>query len=220
MPLFMFNGKLNAYEYQGGRDNAQLIFGQFHATLPGYGLPVNSVRTWITRGNADDGGKALGAGGAYLYDMGRLLITHAQTGSVAILGRAGRLSVNADVSGVNTGAGLWGLLEVKASGVIGGTTGMGAVLGDIKIDSGGDIATGKVASCFLAHCESLGATHTGKAVALHVPAADVGAFDGLMEIATASGIISPHNVGSASTKQILFSIDGSPYAIQVYAVGT
>jgi len=221
MPLFRFDGQSNAFLYLGGRDNAQLIFGKFNATTAGYGLEVNSKRTWITRGNADDGNKSLGAGNAYLYDSGRLLITHAQTGNVSLIGRQGRLSVNADVTGVNTGAGLWGFLEVKASGVVGGSTGMGAVLGDISINSGGDIGSGKIASCFLAHCESLGNSHTGKAVPIHVPKPDLGTFDAFLSFGASTGCTVAHSTpGADGGVDILVDYNGSPKAIRLMAVGT
>jgi len=185
MPLLRFDGKLNASVWDG--QNNQIIWGRFNATASGYGVPLNSNRTWAMRGNADDGGKALGTGQAYLFNVNRLLITHAQTGNLSLLGSCGRLSVNADVSGVNVGAGLWGLLEVKSSGVVGGSTGMGAVLGDININTSGDIGSGKIASCFLAHCESLGNSHTGKAAVIHVPNPDLGTFDAFVAFGSATG---------------------------------
>jgi len=204
---FRYDGSLNAWHSELHRDGAQVLFGKFNATLPGYGHPVTPARTWIMRGNADDGGKVLaGTGAAYLFSIRRLLLTAAQTGNNSFFGGCDRLSVNADVSAV-TGvmAAHWGMLEVKASGILGASGGCGAVRGDININTGGDIGTGKIASCFLAACESLGASHTGSAAVVHVPNPATGTFDffavfgaapgGIAAKATAlSGLTSTHRL--------------------------
>ena len=189
MPLYMFNGRLNAWEYQGGRDNAQMIMGQFNATTAGYGLEVNTTRTWIERGNADDGGKIIAtAGNAYLFGSRRLLLTAVQTGNNSFFGGCDRLSIAASQVAVTGVMGAhWGMLEVKSGGVVGAAGGNGAVRGDININSGGDIGTGKTASCFLAACESLGSSHTGVASVIDVPNPATGTFDFFATFGAAPG---------------------------------
>jgi hypothetical protein len=203
-------------------DGSQQILGRFNATQAGHGIALTPTRTWFMRGNADDGGQVLsGAGAAYLFSSRRLLLTRAQTGNNSFFGGGDRLSVAADESAVTAEmAANWSMLEVKSGGVIGNAAGVGAVRGDININSGGDIASGTFASCFLAACESVGATHTGKAVVLHVKKPQTGTFDGFMELQSTSGVIDAHTAGSsASNKQILITIDGSPFALAVCAVG-
>lgn len=186
-------------------DYGQIIKGVFNATTAGYGLPLKTTRTWIERGNADDGGKVLtGAGAAYLFGSRRLLLTAVQTGNNSFFGGCDRLSIKSDCSGVLAEmTGHWGMLEVKSGGVTGILA--GAVRGDININTGGDIPTGGIASCFLAACEGLGATHTGVAAVLHVPNPQVGSFDffavfgaapgGIAAKATAlSGLTSTHRL--------------------------
>jgi hypothetical protein len=196
--------------------SGQLIKGVFNATTAGYGLKLTPDRTWIERGNADDGGKVLtGTGAAYLFGSRRTLLTAVQTGNNSFFGGCDRLSINADESAV-TGvmAAHWAMLENKASGKVGGAW-AGAVRGDLNLHSSG--ANACITSCFLAACESCAGTHTADVVVIHVPTPEAGTFDHLFEISSASGCIAARNVGAASGKEILISIDGSPYALQVYA---
>jgi hypothetical protein len=152
----------------------QIIKGVFHATLPVSGLPLRTDRTWIERGNCDDGGAILtGSGAAYLFGSRRMLVTAVQTGNNSWYGGCDRLSVNADISGVTAHvAGHWGFLEFKSGGKV--NVG-GAVRGQIDLPSGAYV-TG-FAGCFVAASNTLAGTHTGPIAPMLVTLPVAGTFD-------------------------------------------
>jgi len=217
MPLFRFNGKENGFLYQGDRagKETQLFFGLFNATTAGDGLPLTSNRTWIARGNADDGGKVLsGTGAAYLFSSRRLLLTAVQTGNNSFFGGCDRLSIAANESAV-TGvmAAHWAMLENKSSGYVGGAY-AGAVRGDLNLNSSGTNSV--ITSCFLAACESCAGTHTGHVKVVHVPTPQAGTFDTFLEITAASGAAVAKSTAGTYHYGIKVSVDsGTTYYIPV-----
>jgi hypothetical protein len=152
----------------------QIIKGVFNATTAGYGLQLNTGRTWIERGNADDGGKVIGgSGAAYLFGSRRLLITAAQAGNNSWYGGSDRVSITADISGVTAHvAGHWGFLEGKSGATVNVA---GAVRGQCDMPANTTIAG--VASGFMAASNSLAGTHTGIAAAFHTTNPVAGTWD-------------------------------------------
>jgi hypothetical protein len=207
--------------YEG--DYGQILKGLFHATTAGYGMKVNASRTWIERGNADDGGKVLATGQAYLFGSRRFLLTYAHTGNLSVYGGCDRCSVVADESAV-TGflGGHWGYLQLLSGGKV--NVG-GGVVGQIDVPTGADISN--YASCFLANVNHLVA-HTGKAVATHVtnPSAS-----GLLDASMAFGTDGNDGTGcidAGSTKSAPGTVDkwekkyvaGTLYYTPLYASKT
>ena len=163
----------------------QIIKGVFNATIAGYALSLNTSRTWIERGNADDGGAILsGSGAAYLFGSRRLLLTAAQTGNNSFYGGSDRLSVNANVSAVTAHiAGHWGFLEIKSGANVNRA---GAVRG--QVDLNGATITG-VVSAFMAATNTLAGTHTGPAVIVDVTRPVTGTWDALLNVDSLSGTV-------------------------------
>ncbi|MGB2998375.1 MAG: hypothetical protein WBC59_07030 [Phycisphaerae bacterium] len=85
------------------------------------------------------------------------------------------------------------------------------IAGVASILNGADVATGSIAA-FAASATSTGQWTWGLAL---------GDCDEAFNFLTTGACVSAHSVGTiTSGKQILVSIDGSPYAMAVYAVGT
>jgi len=164
----------------------QLIKGVFNATTAGYGLKLTTARTWIERGNADDGGAVIsGSGAAYLFGSRRLLLTAAQTGNNSWYGGCDRVEVNSDCSAV-TGhvAGHWGYLEMKASSKVNVA---GAVRG--QIDCPSTAVVGTLAGAFMAASNDLSGTHTGPICAMAVTTPVAGSWDGLVGIQSTECVV-------------------------------
>jgi len=198
------------------RGKGQIIKGVFNATTAGYGLKLTSDRTWIERGNADDGGIALATGQAYLFASRRVLLTYAHSGDLSAYGGCDRCSVAADESAV-TGflGGHWGYLEVKNGGKV--NVG-GAVVGQIDLPTGADVSN--VVSCFLANVNHL-VSHTGKAVVVHVANPS---NSGLLDAFAAFGVDGNDGTGciasgdgSGAYKYIYVYIAGTRYRIPARA---
>jgi hypothetical protein len=154
----------------------QLIKGKFHATSAGYGFALDPNRTWVERGNADDGGAVMtGTGAAYLYGSRRLLLTAVQTGNNSYFGGCDRLSVASDCSGVTAEmAGGWSMLEMKSGGKTNSIT--AAHRFDLKINSGSTVSAG-VTSALLVAAEAISpSTTTGSVAVLHVPNPQAGTY--------------------------------------------
>lgn len=216
MPLFRFDGVLNANIWEGAKNNVQTYFGRFHATAAGYGIKLNANRTWAIRGNADDGGVALATGQAYLFGSRRTLLTYAHTGNLSAYGGCDRCSITADLSGV-TGfvGGHWGYLQLLAGAKV--NVG-GAVLGQIDVPTNADVTN--VISCFIANVNHL-VSHTGKAVAVHVTnPSSSGLLDGFAAFGTSgndgTGCIASAD-GNGAYKYIYVYIAGTRYRIPARA---
>jgi len=193
------------FEDVAGKNYGQLLKGNFNATTAGYGLQVNSNRTWIERGNADDGGKVVsGTGAAYLFASRRLLLTAVQTGNNSFFGGCDRLSIASNCSGV-TGikAAHWGFLEFKSGGH---ANVAGAVRGDIKLVSGS--YAGGIVSCFLAACEDLSGTHSAHVTVIHVPTPQAGTFDTFLELGAISGAYAAKSSISTAHYGLPVSVNG------------
>ena len=199
----------------------QIIKGVFNATTAGYGLQVNSSRTWIERGNADDGGKAVsGTGNAYLFGSRRLLMTYAQTGNNSFFGGCDRLSIAADESGVTAEmAAHWGMLELKSGGKTNSIT--GAIRADLNIQSGSTISAG-ITAAFLVAAEAISpTTKTGTVSVMNVKNPQAGTFDNFLAFDSATGCTVAHATpGADGGVDILVNYNGSPKAIRLMAVGT
>lgn len=182
--------------------SGQIIKGEFHATVAGSGMALTTARTWIERGNADDGGAILtGSGAAYLFGSRRLLVTAAQTGNNSWYGGCDRLSVNADISGVSAHvAGHWGFLEMKA----GCSVNYGAAVRG-QVDMPATAVAAGVVSCFMAASNTLAGTHTGQVVALHVTNPVAGTFDGLARIGSATDATGCVSAGGTKTSHATVS---------------
>ena len=194
------------YWYRDGNSNlnfkgdyGQIIKGVFNATLPVSGLPLSPSRTWFERGNVDDGGAVLaGTGAAYLYGTRRMLLTAAQTGNNSFMGGCDRLSVAASqaaVTGVMSAH--WGMLELKSGGITPtNVAGCGAVRADLNCQSGSTVSSGSIVSAFLAACEALSSTHSGRYTVVHVPNPQAGTFDSFAEFGSATGCTGVNGSGS------------------------
>ena len=193
-------------------NNGQIIKGVFNATTAGYGLKLQYSatfnRTWIERGNADDGGVAWATGQAYLFGSRRVLTTYAHTGNLSIYGGSDRLSVNSDLSGVTAHvAGHWGFLEFKGTSKVNRGA---AVRGQVDLVTGATV-TG-VVSAFMAATNYMGGTHTGPCVILDVTRPVTGTWDGLMNLDSLSGTITACNTalsGLTATYKLPVYRDGS-----------
>jgi hypothetical protein len=191
--------------------NGQFIKGVFNATTAGYGLQVNPNRTWIERGNADDGGKVIsGTGAAYLYGSRRLLLTAAQTGNNSFYGGCDRLSVAEDESGV-TGdmSGHWGMLEVKSGGKTNSLS--SAVRADLNIQSGSTVSAGVTAAISVSAEALSPSTHTGTIAVLNVPNPQAGTFDVFASFGSATGacVSASGSLGSIAYKIPVVCPDGT-----------
>jgi hypothetical protein len=207
-----------------GGTRGQLIKGVFNATTAGYGLPLNASRTWIERGNADDGYAALPVDQAYLFGSRRLLLTYPQVGNISAFGGQDRLSIAGDESGITAEiGGHWAMLEIKSGGVTPANgVGCACYRADLAVNSGSTVSANSIVSAFCAAAEKLSATtHTGKYAVLHVPNPQAGTFDYFAVFGSATGCVDAHSAGSTTSGlQLLITIGGSAYAIPVAAVGT
>jgi hypothetical protein len=195
----------------------QIIKGAFHATSAGYGFKLTTGRTWIERGNADDGGAILtGSGAAYLFGSRRLLVTAAQTGNNSWYGGCDRLSVYADLSGVTAHiAGHWGFLESKGSATKAAVISVGAaVRGQVDLSTQTTITN--VVSCFMGASNNMGGTHTGPAVIIHATNPVTGTYDGFAYFGI-SGNDATGCISAGATKSTPGTVD--KYVI-IYIAGT
>jgi hypothetical protein len=183
------------YWYRDGQSNlvykgdyGQIIKGVFNASSAKSGFALDHSRTWVERGNCDDGGSIISTtGDAYMFSSRRMLLTAVQTGNNSYFGGCDRLSVVADQSAV-TGimAAHWSNFEIKSGGKTGSAQ-AGAVRGDLNIQSGSTLSANG-AACFLAACEALSAsTHTGRYSVIGVPLPQAGTFDCYADIAASTG---------------------------------
>jgi hypothetical protein len=183
----------------------QIIKGVFNATTAGYGLALNSGRTWIERGNADDGGAVVsGTGAAYLFGQRRLLLTAVQTGNNSFFGGGDRLSIASDCSGVTAEmAGGWSMLEMKSGGKTNSISAAHRI--DLKINTGSTVSAG-VTSALLIAAEALSpSTHTGTIAVMHVPNPQAGTYDAFLVLGSATGVAAAntHTIDSHALSYIL-----------------
>lgn len=167
--------------YRGMKGAWQM--GEFSSTATGKGLKLSAARTSVHRVYGDTGGSALTTG-AYRPSLSRFLIDYAFSGNISVFGHQGQVKVNASVT-ADFIAGVWGYAEVTAGKTITGP--ITGVRGTVDMPATAVIATGQVASAFLADSIDINCTHTGKAVPFHVPTVAVGAWDALFALGATTG---------------------------------
>lgn len=190
----------------------------------GYGIPLGgtpdangAVRTAAFRVGADDNGAALTAG-EYRGALSRTLITYAQSNNVTISGQMGQLKVTGvTLAGAGNKAGVCGYLELSSAATIDGDAIAAGVWGRVDCPSGCTIASGQILAGVAVGGNDLGGTHTGKAAAFAVATPFAGTWDSALEVSSTSGCYST-SAGSAATKYITVSVDGTPYKISLLAV--
>jgi len=190
-----------------------------------WGIPLGSTwpdangskRTAAWRVSASDGGVAFAAG-EYRGALSRVLLTQANTADVTISGEVGQLKLYANsFAGIGNKAGVCGYLEMASGASIGGGAVAAGVWGRVDCPSGCTIAASQVLSAFGTGYNDLGGTHTGIAAVLHVGTPAAGVWDSLINVSSSSGVYSA-TVGSAASKYLTVSVDGTPYKIALYAV--
>ena len=219
--LYWYRDGVSDLVYKG--DYGQIIKGVFNATKPVSGLPLSPSRTWFERGNVDDGGVVMaGTGAAYLYGTRRMLVTATQTGNNSYMGGCDRLSVAGDESSV-TGvcSAHWGMLELKSGGITpANVAGCGAVRGDLNIQSGSTVSSGSIVSAFLAACEALSGTITGRTTVLHVPNPQAGTFSSFAEFGSTTGFTGAYGSGSSGVTSSGTGTIAMVGQIKIYVNGT
>lgn len=178
------------YRNKGGnlvyeaRYRGQIQIGEFASLLAGEGgMPLSSARTFVLRVCCDDNGKALTVGNSYNCTEDRMLLTVAHPGDVSVFGHKGHIKVTADESG-NTAhiAGEWSYIEMVSGAHVNIAAGHKSMA---DCPSGGVI--NGVLAAYLATSNTLAGTHTGKAVAFHIPNPVAGTWDAAFGFGSASG---------------------------------
>jgi hypothetical protein len=230
--------------YRRGLITRPTQIGVFHGTLKGRGLRVYSSVTAAFRVYGDDGGDVAWKTGSVpdlRVSLSRYLVTTDQTGGkLRIHGAMGHVKAYNGKWNNEQVAGVYGYLElVRAAGTITyGSYGKSAAvigcvetLGSLTVDTyhqlGGVMAISKIAS---------GATLTGKVGAFVATKYDATNWsdgtartdwpfamvvDGCAKFLNISGsCVSAAAAGAGASLQILITVNGSPYALAVNAVGT
>lgn len=198
-------------------------FGPSGAVGDAYGIPLSATYQDASGQCSafdvfsDDVNAVLGAG-EYNGSRSRVILRAAQTADVSLWASKGQLKVKGcTIAGVGNKAGSCGYLECDTA-VIGsaGSTWCG-VCARVDVPSGSTIAASSVVSA-IGVISDLGGTHTGIAAVIDVIDPAGGVWDSLVNVSSTSGCYVASDVGAASNKKLIISVDGSPFAIKLYAV--
>ena len=210
---------LNQKSIAGNRiylgNKGEWLMGRFSSTADNKGLKLSSSRTSLHRVYGDTGSTALTAG-VYRPSLSRMLIGTAFSAGVTACGSQSQIKVAASVT-ADYLAGMWGYAEIVAAKTVTGS--ITGVRGTVDLPSTAVIASGQVASAFLADSIDLGGTHTGVCAAFHVPNPLAGTWDAFAYFGSAPGFID-----SGSTKStpggvdnwLIVSIAGTAHYIPMY----
>ncbi len=196
----------------------EVNYGDFNSTKAGAGIALGPRRTAVRRAYADDGGVALAACSVRSF-LGRFLMTTDTANDVSVNGLQGHLKVGANYSGPGNKAGVWGYCEVVAGKTVG--PGHGGVTSIVDLPATAVIGSGNILAAYRAFSNTLGGTHTGKAVVMEVPNPLAGTWDAMFAFGAAPGAIVDQSGGTLTiTKKIpVLLSDGSTVYIAVGTIG-
>jgi hypothetical protein len=214
----------------GRAANCGILIGDFASAAAGSGVVLNATYTAAARIYADDGGAKLAAG-EKRASISRFLYATADTDATdqTMSGHVGQVKVGNDLTINGNLAGLCGYLEVAAAKtLIGGRYAQASVAagvwGRVDVPATGVIGTAAYVSAFAAS-GNLGGTHTGKASVLHVPNPGAGVWDffasfGATTGCTVANALVPAAAPDADTMgadlAIKIDLNGTAYYIPAY----
>ena len=178
--------------------------GEFSSLSAGLGQGISSSRTKAFDVCADDMGMVIAPGNSVRAGRRRMLVTAVHVGDVSIFGGQDHLKVSSDLSGL-TGfvAGGWAYMECSATAKTAPLSAGHKSMVDLP--SGAVIPSGGVLAGYMATSNDLGGTHTGKAVAYHVPNPVAGTWDAAFGFGSAPGgiTVNTHSIDSHALSYII-----------------